>query len=173
MESYWTSLGCRKRVCAVRKIRLLFRTQDVHCTTNPKKFWIFQWYLGKGNPLRVSRCIPSGPVSFRMLSPARDRRTFSRSITNRVSVPATPNTPMRTSSRPLHGDEFFESKGRSDPYAILTRKGAVALPFLGTIPSTKGVSLPWNPDQTSDVVMSSSYRSRLDSHFIASLKLVS
>lgn len=131
----------------MRKTDLLFRTQDVHCITNPKVFWIFQWYLGKGNSLRVSRCIPSGNVSFRALNPARDKRTFSRSITNRVSIPATPDTPIRTSSRPFHGDDFIESKGRSCPCTILTRKGAVALPFLGTIPSTKGVSRPWSPDQ--------------------------
>lgn len=159
MESYWTNLGCRKWVCAARKIGLLFRTQDVHCITKAKIFWIFQWFLGKGNPLRVSRCIPSGIVSFRALSPTRDRRTFSRSITNRVSVPATPDAPMRTSSRPLHGDDFIESKERSCPYAIQTEKGAVALPFLGTIPSTKGASRPWNPDQPCAVWMPPAYQS--------------
>jgi hypothetical protein len=44
-----------------------------------------------------------------------------------------PDTPMTTSWRRLHRDR---------------RKGAFALPFLGTIPSTKGrVHTPWNPDQ--------------------------
>lgn len=122
-----------------------------------KQFWICQWYLGKGNPLCVSRCIPSDHVSFRALSPARDNRTFSRSITNRESVPATPNTPMRISSRPLHGDDFIENKGRSCPCAIQTRKGTVAQPFLGTIPSTKGAS-PLEPRPTLADWMPPSYQ---------------
>lgn len=71
--------------------------------------------------------------------------------------------------RPLHGDNFIESKGRSCPCAILTTTGAIALPFLGTIPSIKGVSRPWNPDQPCAAWMPKNYRSRLNPHLICPL----
>ena len=76
-------------------------------------------------------------------------QTFGRPITNQGSVPAPTDTPMRTSSRPLHGDQpravwmRAMSWRRASPE---TRKGAFhSCPCLGTIPSTKARSCPTGP----------------------------
>lgn len=81
-------------------------------------------------------------------------RIADQSLAGDFALPAPidlKGVPAPQDPRPLHGDDFIESKERSCPYAIQTRKGAVALPFLGTIPSTMAVSRPWNPDQPCEV----------------------
>lgn len=105
----------------------------------------------QGDPLRAPVASPQ-PWLFWALNPSRATKRIAVSPLAREpsALPCTPSAWGRScpqNPRPLHGDDFIESKGRSYPYAILTRKGAVALPFLGTIPSTKDASLPWNPDQ--------------------------
>ena len=93
----------------------------------------FQEDQGLSRPLKPTR------RTWRRASPPAPNhaQTTGRSISNQGSLRAPTDTPMRTSSKPLHGDGF-----------IATRKGAFhSYPFLGTNPSSSSLRAPCNLDQ--------------------------
>ncbi|MBK6897499.1 MAG: hypothetical protein IPH06_13005 [Alphaproteobacteria bacterium] len=83
---------------------------------------VVQRHLGKGGPLRASRCIPPGLWRSSGIEPNRAIETCSRFIAGQGAGPDT-----RQSERSCPDTQTLSGRPRT---------GAFAPPFLGTFPST-------------------------------------
>lgn len=95
--------------------------------------FVVQNHLGKGAAARP-RCIPQAMALSGHLTRSRAIRPYRRSTTRgRLRSPCTHR--LEGVPAPKTPDHFME-----------TRKGAVALPFLGTIPSSRSLRAPCIPE---------------------------